>query len=203
MIGIFGGTFDPIHIGHLCTVADVQQALALEQVRIVPLCSPSHRPPPTASTEQRLRMLEAAIASNPGFTVDDREVKREGTSYTVDTLKSLKREFGDDQTLCLIIGSDAFAHLPGWRQPEMILKLAHLIIMHRPREPIAGHFIDHQTNDPLALKLKKSGCILTQPVTQLDISSSNIRQRLKRGEIPRYLVPKGVLEIISHERIYA
>jgi len=201
MIGIFGGTFDPIHIGHLRTAADVQQALKLEQVRLIPLNSPPHRDPPLASGTQRLEMLRAAVACNPLLVIDSRELDREGKSYTVDTLHSLKDDLGQEK-LCLLIGSDAFSHFPHWRQPEVILELAHLIIMHRPGEPIADHYNERQTHNPLMLKQHDAGCILIQPVTQLDISSTQIRSMLKQGKDPRYMVPDSALNLIKQQHIY-
>jgi len=201
MIGIFGGTFDPIHIGHLRTAADVQQALALEQVRLIPLQNPPHRTPPIASDAQRLAMLQTAVEANPGFVVDQRELERSGKSYTVDTLRSLKAEL-PHETLCLLIGSDAFSHFPQWQDPEEILHLAHVIVMHRPTEPVAAHYLDRQTDNPQQLNQSNAGQILSQTVTQLDISSSKIREMLMRGESPRYLLPEKVLEIIQNSMLY-
>ncbi len=201
MIGIFGGTFDPVHLGHLRTAADVRYALKLEQISLIPLRSPPHRDPPVASNAQRLEMLQAAVASDPDFVVDDRELKREGKSYTLDTLHSLKREL-KDKTLCLLIGSDAFSHFPRWRQPDEILQLAHLVIMQRPGDPIADHYRDRQVHDPRALQRSDAGCIMVQPVTQLEISSTQVRNMLDQGQSPRYLVPDPVLNIINQEQIY-
>lgn len=201
MIGIFGGTFDPIHIGHLRTASDVQQALGLEQIRLIPLQSPPHRPPPIATAQQRTAMLEAAIADNPDFIIDLRELNRSGLSYTVETLQSLRQEL-PEETLCLIIGSDAFKHFPEWHQPEEILNLAHLIVMHRPGDPIAEHYSGRHINDPAMLKAQPTGLIFSQIVTQLDVSSTQIRALLKQGGSPRYLLPKATLDIIIADDIY-
>ena len=201
MIGIFGGTFDPIHFGHLRTVTDVAEALQLEQVRLIPLRSPPHRAPPIASGSQRAAMIEAAIEDNPGLVLDQRELNRDGYSYTLDTLRSLQKEF-PEETVCLITGSDAFNHFPSWHQPEAILDIAHLVVMHRPGEPIAPHYPDRQTEDPELLRNLPTGMILSQTVTQLDISSTKIRQTLRQGKSARYLLPKAVLDLIKTTGLY-
>jgi nicotinate-nucleotide adenylyltransferase len=132
MIGVLGGTFDPIHFGHLRPALDCLQALALEEVRLIPLNVAVHRPQPVASSALRLAMLEAAIAGQPGFVADPRELERPGGSYTYDTLISLRAELGDAEPLCLLIGADAFAGFLDWHRPADILDLAHLVVMRRP-----------------------------------------------------------------------
>ncbi len=131
MIGILGGTFDPIHFGHLRTALDVMQAVGLEQVRFIPLHRAVHRGQPETAVSLRLQMVQAAIAGQPGFVADDRELRRAGDSYTIDTLTSLRRDY-PQSPLCLLLGMDAFNGFADWRQPEAILRLAHLIVMHRP-----------------------------------------------------------------------
>lgn len=207
MIGILGGTFDPIHFGHLRTALDVQQALALEQLRFIPLRDPPHRAQPFSTAAQRLAMLQAAIANQPGFCVDERELKREGKSYSVDTLRSLRADLGATP-LCLILGSDAFRGFPAWHQPHEILQLAHLVVMQRPGEEephqadllpfIAGRKADAQQD----LDQAAAGRVLFQTVTQLDISATGIRALIRQGRSPRYLVPDAVLEIIEREGLY-
>ena len=137
-IGIFGGTFDPIHYGHLRTAFELLQALRLGELRFMPAGNPPHREQPMASAEQRVAMVRAATAGQPGFTVDDRETRREGPSYSVDTLAGLRAEH-PTRPLCLIVGMDAFLGLPKWHQWQDILKLAHLVVAHRPgwRAPTA------------------------------------------------------------------
>jgi nicotinate-nucleotide adenylyltransferase len=206
MIGILGGTFDPIHNGHLRTALDVMQAVGLEQIRFIPLHGAVHRDQPQASAELRLRMVKQAIAEEPGFVADERELRRAGDSYTVDTLQDLRSDF-PDQPLLLLMGMDAFNGFPGWHKPEQILQLAHLIIMKRPGETLKSAEAEqllqrHQIDTDIRLNPKNFGGILIQNVTQLDISSSQIRHLIKQGKTPRYLLPEAVLQIIQEERLY-
>jgi len=125
-IGVFGGEFDPIHNGHLRTAFELWQELRLTEVRIVPTGSPPHREPPYASAELRLHMVRAAIADQPAFMVDDRETRRTGMSFSVDTLTELRAEF-PNRSLCLLLGMDAFLGLPNWHRWREILDLAHVV----------------------------------------------------------------------------
>ena len=201
MIGLLGGTFDPIHYGHLRTALDVQQELALSEMRLIPLSDPPHRTAPSSTPEQRLTLLKIAIAEEPHLTIDDRELKRGGKSYTVDTLLSLKAE-QPDETLCLLLGSDAFNGFHLWRQPEQILELAHLVVMQRPGEPDPRHYHDRITHLAGDLRAKTAGVILPLAVTQLEISSTRIRQMIRQGRSPRYLLPDPVLKEITRQKLY-
>ncbi|MCU7850806.1 MAG: nicotinate-nucleotide adenylyltransferase [Candidatus Thiodiazotropha sp. (ex Monitilora ramsayi)] len=207
MIGVLGGTFDPIHFGHLRTALDVMQAVDLDEVRFIPLHSAVHRDQPETAAELRLQMVTAAIAGQAGFVADDRELCRQGDSYTVDTLVSLHRDF-PDHTLCLLLGMDAFNGFATWRQPEKILSLAHLIVMQRPGEKVASDvwiqslLTTHQCNDAEKMKHEAAGRILIQEVTQLDVSSTKIRSLIAAGHSPRYLLPEGVRQIIDKNSLY-
>lgn len=207
MIGIFGGTFDPVHYGHLKTVEHVLEKLNLEQVRLVPLGQAVHREQPIASAQQRIAMLRAAIADNQKLHVDDRETLKAGGSYSVETLASIKREM-PDKTLCLIVGSDAFAGFSSWYQPETILSLAHIIVMQRPETIFkAGleteHLLhDHVVADIHALTEKDNGGILFQDVPQLAISSTQIRQMVKNNEALTEVTPLAVAELIRQWDLY-
>lgn len=207
MIGIFGGTFDPVHYGHLKTVAYVLEQLDLEQVRLIPLGQAVHREQPIASAQQRIALLQAATAGNQQLFVDDREAKRSGGSYSVQTLASIKQEM-PDKTFCLIVGSDAFAGFSSWYQPETILSLAHIIVMQRPETIFkAGleteHLLhDHVVSNAEALSEKKSGGILFQPVPQLDISSTQIRERIRNNQPISELTPTAVAELINQWALY-
>lgn len=201
MIGLFGGTFDPVHFGHLRPALDVFEALALTELRFIPLGQAVHRRQPVLPAAQRLALLEAAIAAQPGFRVDERELRSAAPSYTVETLASLRAELGDDISLCLLLGRDAFNGFLSWREPERILQLTHMVVMDRPgAEPPAGElarFAAPMTvDDPQRLRAAPAGEILFQPVTQLEISSSDIRRRLARSRSIRYLVPEAVLELL-------
>jgi nicotinate-nucleotide adenylyltransferase len=202
MIGIFGGTFDPIHFGHLRTALDVQQALDLDEIRIIPLRDPPHREQPAITTQQRLAMIRAAIADEPAFRLDTRELEREGKSYSVRTLRSLREELGDNAPICLIIGSDAFHGFPSWHKPEEILQLAHVVVMQRPGDPLPEPYPERIAQSAEALRTTPAGCIYPQQVTQLQISATRIRGLIKAGLSPRYLLPDAVLEIIRREELY-
>lgn len=201
MIGILGGTFDPVHYGHLRTALDVQQTLGLEQVRLIPLRDPPHRAQPSLSPTDRLALLHAAVDDNPLFTVDPRELERSGKSYTLDTLQSLKAE-QPHTTFCLLLGGDAFHGFPRWHRPDAILELAHLVVMQRPGEPDPRHYHARITHDPAALEQQSAGLILPLPVTQLEISATRIRELLRQGQSPRYLLPDATLELIRQHQHY-
>jgi len=205
-MGIFGGTFDPIHLGHLRPAYEVMQALGLEQVRFLPNRLPPHREPPWLDTETRRQLVETAIADVDGFVLDDRELKREGPSYMVDTLAGLKNDF-PEHSLCFIMGMDAFSGFTRWHRWQDILNLCHLIIITRPgavtpdfaefREMIESRICD-QTE---ALVESQQGQILLQSVTLLDISASQIRQSLMAGASIRYLVPESIRERLEARQI--
>ncbi len=201
MIGILGGTFDPIHFGHLRTALDVQQALELTEVRFVPLRNPPHRDPPVATTQQRLEMITAAIADEPKFRLDTREIEQEGESYTVRTLRSLREELVDNH-ICLIVGSDAFRDFPTWHEPGEILKLAHIVVMQRPGEAHPDPYPERLATSIEELTSAPAGQIWHHEVSQLQISASKIRELLQQGRSPRYLLPASVLEIIEQQGIY-
>jgi nicotinate-nucleotide adenylyltransferase len=201
MIGILGGTFDPIHYGHLRTALEVQQALGLEQVRLIPLRDPPHRPAPGTSPAQRLAMVRAAVDDEPVFAVDDLELRRSGKSYTLDTLHALRADLGQ-APLCLLLGSDAFRGFPTWYRPDEILKLCHLVIMQRPGDAIPDIYQERLCRSAAEFATAGTGCILLQPVTQLEISATAIRHMLRQGRSPRYLLPDSVLEFIRRQALY-
>jgi nicotinate-nucleotide adenylyltransferase len=206
-IGIFGGTFDPIHLGHMRTAFEMLQALRLTEVRFVPAGSPPLRDSPLADAKLRLAMVRAAIEDQPGFVVDDREVRREGPSYTVLTLAELRREY-PDRSLCLIVGMDAFLSLPKWHQWREILQLAHVVVAHRPgwRAPVSGPLgelmVDRGTGRINDLHESLAGRIFIHPVTQLEIASTDLRNIIASGRDPRYLMPDAVRDIIRETGCY-
>jgi nicotinate-nucleotide adenylyltransferase len=207
-IGVFGGTFDPVHVGHLRTAHELMTALGLAEVRFVPCRLPPHRPPAVAPEALRLRMLEAALEGLPGFRVDGRELRRPGLSYMVDTLASLRQEVGD-RPLCLLLGLDAFLGLPTWHRWREIPDLAHIVVARRPgvAQPLegeAGELLESRgTTSASDLARVPAGRVLLRDVTQLEISSSAIRALVAGGGDPRFLVPDAVLELIAKTHIYA
>ena len=207
MIGVFGGTFDPIHFGHLRTGLDLFEALQLAELRWVPAAQPAHREAPHADAHQRLAMVEMAIAGQPGFIADDRELLRDGPSYMVDTLASTRAQIGPNTPLGLVIGADAYAGLNTWSRWETLLDHAHLIVMTRPDAPPVATEIRawsgaHQAGDLSSLQLNPSGTVWFQTVTALTISASDIRARIAAGLSPRYLLPESVAEYISEHGLY-
>ena len=206
-LGILGGTFDPIHYGHLRPAQEVLRVLDLAEIRVIPAANPPHRRPPVATPEQRLRMVELAVAGVPGFTVDDREFRRGGPSYTVLTLESLRREFGE-RPLCLLLGLDAFESIETWHQWQRLPELAHFIVMTRPGwEFPAGARLppwarDRQVRDTSMLNQASAGKIYYQAVTPQDISATRIREALARGEPVEAWLPSVVLEYIRANHVY-
>jgi nicotinate-nucleotide adenylyltransferase len=206
-LGILGGTFDPIHYGHLRPAQEVLHALDLAEVRIIPAANPPHRRSPLATMEQRLRMAELAVAEFPGLRVDDREIKRGGPSYTVLTLESLRGEFGA-RPLCLLLGMDAFGGLETWHQWQRLPELAHFVVMTRPgwSVPAAGVLpawargrFAHVAGD---LTQTGAGKIYFQTVTPQDISATRIREAIARSEPVDGLSPPAVLDYLRANRIY-
>lgn len=207
MIGILGGTFDPVHYGHLRPAVELLQELDLDEVRLVPCHVPPHRPPPLATPAQRRAMLEVAIRNERGLAVDDRELRRAGPSYMVETLASLRAESGA-RPLGLILGMDAFRALAQWHRWRELTTLAHLIVMRRPgAEPpehgdVAELLAAGRVDDPARLRERPAGHILIWPVTQMGISASSIREQIAAGASVRYLLPDEVLALIRHWNIY-
>jgi nicotinate-nucleotide adenylyltransferase len=208
-IGIFGGTFDPIHYGHLRTALELQQRLELAAVHFVPVANPPHRSAPLNDGNVRLRMVEAAIRGAPGFVADDRELKRAGVSYTVDTLTEFRGELGAERPLCLLLGMDAFLGLPQWHRWHELLDLAHVVVAHRPgwaapSEGVLGRWlVTRGAPSAASLATRPAGFVHVQPVTQLEISSTDLRDTLRAGRDPKYLVPDGVRQIILETECYA
>ncbi|HEX7416873.1 MAG TPA: nicotinate-nucleotide adenylyltransferase [Steroidobacteraceae bacterium] len=207
-IGLFGGTFDPIHYGHLRTAFELWQSLRLAEVRFLPTGNPPHRDVTLASAELRLQMVRAAIADQPAFVVDDREVRRTGLSYSVDTLTELRAEFAD-RSLCLLLGMDAFLGLPHWHRWRELLDLAHVVVAHRPgwkaptQGPLGEVMVDRGTGSVRDLHEARAGRVYVHAVTQLEISSTELRQLIVAGRDPRYLVPDSVRAIIRETECYA
>ena len=208
MIGVLGGTFDPVHFGHLRAAVELREALGLDEVRLLPCGSPPHREPPVASGADRLAMLEAAVAGEPGLAVDTRELERAGPSYMVDTLASLRTELGPARPLCLLLGTDAFAGLDRWHDWRRIPELAHLVVAQRPGAelpaagPVAELLRERRVSEVQALRCAGAGKVYIVHVTRLEISASDIRRRLAAGRSVRYLLPDAVLERIRARGLY-
>ena len=204
MLGLLGGTFDPIHYGHLRPAQEVMRAAGLSELRLLPAGQPPHRPAPVASAVQRLQMVQLACTEFPGFIADDRELRRDGPSYTVDTLESLRAELRT-QPLCLLIGTDAFLGLETWHEWDRLPELAHLIVMHRPgwaipRLPQWASL--RQAGTPAELARQPAGRIWFQAVTPQDISGTRLRAAIARHQPVQAWLPAPVIEYIRSQQIY-
>ena len=210
-LGVFGGTFDPIHYGHLRLAEELAEAVGLEQVLFIPAGQPPHRGAPRTAAVHRLEMARRAIAGNPRFVLDAREVERAAPSYTVDTLSALRAELGESRPLWLLLGADAFLGLPTWHEWRRLFDLAHLAVADRPgarlmqsdalSEPLRGEVRGRQVADGTAAG--PSGSVLLRTMTPLDISATAIRDSLARQRSVRYLLPDAVLDYIQEQKLYA
>lgn len=208
---IFGGTFDPVHFGHLRAALETRDFLGLDEITLLPAGVPPHRESTVSPAHHRLEMLRLAVGGTPGFVIDERELKRPGPSYMFDTLREL-REYepgpGDEAALLLVIGQDSANTFDCWHRWRDILALASLVVMSRPGdreaysdelgEELARRFVDTAEE----LKASASGRVMRVPVTGLAISSSAIRQILRSGGSPRFLLPDAVLAYIREQGTY-
>lgn len=204
MIGIYGGTFNPVHYGHLRTALEVKDLLGLDELRLIPCRLPAHREQPDVSGEMRLQMLQIAVANSPGLKVDRCELDREGPSYMVDTLKSLREE-NSDVPLLLFVGADAFAGLDRWHRWQVLFDYAHVVVMTRPgfnRQPLSDFLQQRVIEDRTPLRTREAGCLFFQPVTLLDISATQIRHIIANSCNPRFLLPDAVLAFIQQYQLY-
>ncbi len=205
LIGIFGGTFDPIHYGHLRTVAQVNQRIRFDEVLFIPSAVPPHRDAPQAMVEQRVQMLQLALEEYPEFEIDQRELHRTGPSYTVDTLQSLHEDF-PESALCLIIGMDAFLNLNTWHRWPDICDLTHIVVMQRPGWNSNKQFPDwcwqSEFESLAALQVKEAGVICMCEVDPVDISASAIRRDLKQGKEIAGSLPAPVRDYILENKLY-
>lgn len=211
VLGLFGGTFDPVHFGHLRLAEEARSALGLERVLWIPSGQPPHRTAPESAAHHRLAMVRLAIAGNPGFALDGAEVLTAAPSYTVTSLERLRSLHGPKQPMLLLLGADAFAGLAGWHRWRDLFALAHLAVATRPGhqlEPgllppaLEREFQARLTHDPQALRMAPAGAILPFTITALDISGTGIRAALETAGSARYLLPDPVLDYIAEHRLY-
>ena len=218
-IGILGGTFDPIHNGHLRLAQEVLEQCSLSQIRFIPCGTPPHRGTPHTSAQHRLNMTRLAVQGNPAFVVDDQEIRRSGPCYTVDTLAALRAELGTQQPLCLLMGGDAFLSLNTWHEWEKLFGLAHIVAVQRGActlhngRPL-GNAI-HEANAvlrdeyharlapaPQALRDAPAGAIVVVDMPTLEISATSIRRRCSENKSARYLLPDAVSDYIRINQLY-
>lgn len=210
-LGIFGGTFDPVHLGHLRLAEEAAELLGLPNVRWIPAGQPRHRKAPQEAAIHRLRMVQLALVGNPRFSVDASEVDNGEASYTVPTLERVRSERGLRAPLVLLLGADAYAGLPTWHRWQEIFSLAHVAIAHRPGYPVEPDALppalvaEHRQRAGEAeesLKGLPAGKIFTFAMTPLAISATQLRQLLAAGRSPRYLLPQPVIDYIELHNLY-
>jgi nicotinate-nucleotide adenylyltransferase len=215
-IGILGGAFDPVHNGHLHLATTFLKELDLAELRFIPLNNPPHRPAPLASPEQRLQMLKLAVENHSLLKVDDCELQRDEVSYTIDTLKLLRKEIGDTP-LCMLIGADNFKTLNTWHQWQSLLNYTHIVIANRPGSDdqgnndkmdneMQGFMNDYTTTSIEDLHQQSAGCVKKLDIPMLDISSTQIRNNFQSGPKSNLksesLLPEKVLDFIQTHHLY-
>lgn len=207
-VAVFGGTFNPVHYGHLRSALELVQQLGLAQCRLMPSAQPPHRDAPGCSAEHRAAMVEVAVRDEASLVCDRRELERDGPSYTIDSLAELRAEQGDAQSLILVIGCDALLGLPTWHRWESLLGYAHIVIIRRPGWSLPEHgeitkwLEQHRVSDTAALHSKPSGAVYIASLRPLDISATDIRGLLESGKSARYLLPEQVLDYIDTHQLY-
>jgi len=212
-IGILGGTFDPIHHGHLRLALEVFEQCALSAVRFIPAGTPPHRAAPVATPEQRLQMVRLAIFGQPAFVLDEREVHRSDKCYSVDTFSALRQELGAAQPLCLLLGSDAFLQLHTWHEWMRLFELTHIVVMQRPGRPVGNAMVQADSGlrqqyqsrlapSPRLLHDSPNGLVVVLDMPQLEISATDIRSRAAQHKNLRYLLPDAVAHYIKINQLY-
>jgi nicotinate-nucleotide adenylyltransferase len=207
-VGVFGGTFDPVHYGHLRSALELVERLGLEQLRLMPCAVPPHRENPACSPGHRAAMVELAVAGEPRLACDKRELARAGASYTIDSLIELRAELGAGHSLCLVMGCDAVHFITTWHRWTELLEFAHIVVIARPGWALPGDGVvadwlrQHLLGAAAGLTEQPAGGILVEELRPLAISSTEIRQLLAAGRSPRYLLPQAVLDYIQSHGLY-
>ena len=207
-IGVFGGTFNPVHYGHLRSALELVESLHLEQLRLMPCAVPPHREAPSCDARHRAAMIDLAVAGEPRLVCDRRELQRPGKSYTVDSLVELRGELGDDSSLCLVMGCDAVRDVATWHRWQELLDFSHVVVIARPgwQLPEEGEVADwlqrHRVADAQALRQRRAGSVLIEELRPLDISSTEVRDILVTGRSARFLLPEPVLDYIRANQLY-
>lgn len=206
-VAIFGGTFDPVHNGHLRLALELKQQLQLDQMRLLPCHRPPHRAVPAVTSAQRTALVHLAVAECPALQVDERELQREQASYTIDTLIELRSELGEETSLLWVLGVDAFAGLNTWHRWRELLDYAHLVVVARPGYtlPEQGELADllqARQSSPAVLDDRSRGAIVLPSLSLLAISATAIRAQIARGESPQFLLPDAVWRSIASQQFY-
>ena len=208
-IGILGGTFDPIHLGHLRLAQEVAETLGLSEVRFIPGGTPPHRALPQTPVANRVAMVKLALEGNPLFALDERETRRRGKSYTFDTLSELRAERGASCPLVLMLGADAFLGFESWHRWQEIFALAHIAVAHRPGSvlgempmALADEFARRRSNESPTVHRAAGGVIFEVPITALDISATQVRGLVRARRSARYLLAPAVLQYIHDNQLF-
>jgi nicotinate-nucleotide adenylyltransferase len=206
-LGIFGGTFDPIHIAHLRMALEIKQQLQLDEMRLLPCYLPPHRPTPGASAIQRVEMLNIALQDCAELVIDKRELQRDQPSYTYDTLCELRAEIGEHASLCLCMGMDSFATLDSWYRWDQLLHLAHLVVVARPGWCLPGSgaiadVLQSYRADNTAIRQQPAGAVVVLEQRLLPISATDIRAQISAGSSPQFLLPDAVWNYIRSNALY-
>lgn len=206
-VGIFGGTFDPIHIGHLRLALELKQQFLLDEMHLLPCYLPPHRAAPGASAGQRVEMLQLALQDCPQLQVDARELQRDRPSYTVDTLTELRAELGAQVSLVLCMGMDSFCGLDSWHQWQQLIRLAHILVVERPGYalPVAGavaELVRRHSAGADAIQAAPAGAVVIAAPRLLPVSATDIRTQLHSGQSPQFLLPDAVLRYIHSQQLY-
>ena len=206
--GVFGGTFNPVHYGHLRSALELVERLQLERLRLMPSARPPHRTVPQCSAEHRAAMVELAVAQEPRLSCDPRELQRTGVSYTIDSLIELRAELSADAALCMVLGCDAVLGITDWHRWQELLDWVHIVIIARPgwelpqSGEVAQWLREYRLDDRGALRERPAGGIVIEELRPLAISSTEIRDLLRAQLSARYLLPQSVLDYIQTHQLY-
>jgi nicotinate-nucleotide adenylyltransferase len=207
-IAVFGGSYNPIHFGHLRSALELVEKLQLDHLRLMPCAVPPLRNEPECSARDRAAMVELAVSDEPQLICDTRELERPGKSYTIDSLMELRAQFGDARSLCMVVGCDAVLEINQWHRWQELLQWSHIVVIARPgwSLPTEGEVADWLRSHQLAVGQTFSdtpaGSILVEELRALPISSTEIRDLLASGKSPRYLLPRNVLDFIDTHNLY-
>ncbi len=207
-VAVLGGTFDPVHLGHLRPALELLQNLGLAELRLVPGRVPPHRPPPRATPDHRLAWLRQAVDGVPGLHVDACEFERAGPSYTVETLRRIRAEIGPERPLAFAMGADAFRGLMSWHQWHRLTEYAHLIVMERAGITLHGlpaelaRCLSERRIERQALRQRPRGGVRVEPVSPVSVSSTGVRRCMAQGLSARFLLPDGVWQAIAGAGVY-
>jgi len=206
-IAVLGGTFDPVHLGHLRLAIDLAETLKLEQIRLMPGYQPVHRDSPSATPEQRLDMLKLAVADIKQLSIDDRELQRKGPSFTLLSLQEIRCEIGPEQPMFFILGEDAFSQFDSWHQWQKLINYAHLLVAVRPgnypkMSQQLSNFVEKNKFTEHGYPVTAAGSVVWMKNPILEIASSDIRKRINENKSIRYLLPAKVYKYIEQHSIY-